>query len=655
MKAGLYPGVVWGAYPQRGKEDAARPWPLRAWQQLRALAGGPRLAPYQAFAGRVARQPAAASGGQTVAALRARQSGRAWTDDALAQAFALVATAFESSLGLRPYPSQIMAARILLDGRMAEMATGEGKTVAIALAAAVAALGNTPVHVITANDYLAARDAAAMAPFFGALGLSVGAVTQPLDQAGRRRAWASDVAYCTAKELVFDYLRDGLGQPQGLNELEHRARRLGQVAGGAGPNQRLLRGLCMAIVDEADTVLIDEASVPLVLSRADATALEQGFLRQAARQAAGLRAGEHFEPLSAGMQVRLLPAGQEALAAWPSGTVALHNNRRHREATVCLALVAQHLLHRDRDYVVRDGHVTIVDDTTGRGAAGRAWSRGLHQLVELKEGCAFTGRNATVAQITYQRFFPRYLRLCGMSGTVGASAREMRGVYGLETVVVPPRLAPRRTVLPAALLPDAPALWQAVASEVAAVHAQDRPVLVGTASVAQSEALSAVLTAAGLPHALLNARHNADADAEAAVVAAAGRRGRITVATSMAGRGTDIVLGEGVAALGGLHVVLCQHNASSRIDRQFLGRAARRGEPGSVRTLLALDGPLFARWLPRAWAGLARRGLPPLLLQWTAGWPQACATYTGRKKRQALSRADEETERALIFDREKFS
>lgn len=652
----MAPGVTWGSYPQR-VNAARRDWPHRTAAMLRALAGGPRLAAYSEFvkvvdahAGAAGRAPLA----QAVLALRQRQSGRTWGTDALAEAFALAACALESTLGLRPYPTQVMAARVLLDGRLVEMATGEGKTVAIALAAAVAALGNTAVHVITANDYLAARDATAMAPFFTALGLGCGAVTQPMGQDARRTAWGQAITYCTAKELVFDYLRDGLAQPQALSDLEQRARRMASDAVGATSTAPLLRGLCFGIVDEADTVLIDEASVPLILSRADAQGLEPAFLAEAARRAATMRMGLDFELMADSLRARLLPAGQQLLASWPDSPVPLHNNRRHREDTVCLALVAAHGLARDRDYVVREGRVSIVDETTGRAAPGRAWSRGLHQLVEIKEGGTATARNTAVAQISYQRFFPRYLRLAGMSGTVGASAGELRAVYGLETVAVPPRLPSQRRVLPPLLLPDSTALWNAVAAEVAAVQAQGRPVLVGTGTVAQSEQLSSVLAAAGIPHAVLNARQDA---AEEALVAAAGQCGRITVATSMAGRGTDIALGEGVAALGGLHVVLCQHNLSPRIDRQFTGRAARCGEPGSVRVMLALDFPLFVRWLPQAWLAVARagRGLPMPLRRLTVWWPQYCASYTERQNRVSLSRADAETERALIFDREKFS
>ncbi|MBI2772363.1 MAG: hypothetical protein HYX47_22275 [Burkholderiales bacterium] len=626
-----FPGAVWGGYPQRGGER--EPWASSAWRGLRQLAGGPRAARYRRFARKVAERDLSGS------------------DAALVKDFVRACETMESTLQVRPYPSQVMAARIMLDGCLAEMATGEGKTVAIALAAAIAALGNTPVHVITANDYLASRDAQAMAPFFQALGLAVGAVTQPMDQAQRRAAWACHVTYCTAKELVFDYLRDGLAGGRGLADLEQRARRL-----AAGPQDSmvpLLRGLSMAIVDEADTVLIDEAGVPLVLSQPAPAALEHGFLQQAAGQAGALREGTHFTLAPDGKGVSLTDAGRERLLQdWPPARQPAHNDSRHREDTAILALTALHGLRRDRDYVVRDGSVILVDETTGRAAPGRAWSRGLHQLVEIKEGCAFTGRNSTVSQITFQRFFPRYLHLCGMSGTVAGSAWEMSSVYALPTVVVPPRLPSLRRSEPLALLPDSPALWQAVCARVNEVHATGRPVLVGTGSVAESEQLSAVLHAAGLAHTVLNARQDSG---ESEVIAAAGQRGRITVATSMAGRGTDIVLGDGVAALGGLHVILCQHNVSRRIDRQFIGRAARQGQPGGAQALLALDFPLMRRWLPAWWRRLAAKGLPPPLLHLTARWPQWVAAYTQRKQRQTLCRADEETERELSFNREKFS
>jgi preprotein translocase subunit SecA len=294
----------------------------------------------------------------------------------------------------------------------------------------------------------------------------------------------------------------------------------------------------------------------------------------------------------------------------------------------------------------------LIDETTGRAAPGRAWSQGLHQLVELKEGARNSQSNSTVTQITFQRFFPRYLRLAGASGTLGEAASELRTLYGLEVVVVPPRTKRRVTQHRARLLADSASLWQAVAAATRATHAAGRPVLIGTESVAQSEQLSAVLAGQGLEHKVLNAMQDSN---ESALIACAGQPGRITVATSMAGRGTDIVLSADVVGRGGLHVILCQHNASARIDRQFLGRAGRHGQPGSVQTLLALDFPLIQRWWPRWWHGLLRRTGFPKVLSWcTVRLAQRIEAFTQRKQRVTLCRATESEDRELTFSRQVF-
>ena len=358
--------------------------------------------------------------------------------DDLTGTFVLVCRALQRTLQITPYACQIVAARIMLDGRVAEMATGEGKTVAIGIAAAVAALKRTPVHVVTANDYLASRDSDQLAPFFSSLGLTTGAVTQPMEIADRRLSWGRDITYCSAKELVFDHLRESLSGTAGLSDLERRARQLSGVERVGIP---LLRGLRMAIVDEIDTVLIDEASVPLVLSRRPTDSPQQDFLEQAASQAARLRAGYHFDFSAESTDALLTSAGRRELQAWPPSTHAVYNQKRHRETTVALALTALHKLQRDRDYLVVNDQVTIIDETNGRAAIGRAWSRGLHQLVEIKEGCSLTRQNETVAKITYQKFFPRYAHLSGMSGTVRGCAYELASIYGLSVAAVPPPLA----------------------------------------------------------------------------------------------------------------------------------------------------------------------------------------------------------------------
>lgn len=653
------PGVVWGDYPERMPRDepGAHGWLDASWNWLRALAPQRRAAPYAQFAMQVEQRmaPLIADRALWVARLEALRPAcrRSPEDEAtVLEAGAVVAAALHHSLGLVPYRSQIIAARVMLDGSLAEMATGEGKTVALAMAAAMCSLGGSPVHLVTANDYLAARDAEMLGAFYGALGLRIGVVTQPMDQAARREAWRCSITYCTAKELAFDYLRDGLLRPRDRSELSHRARRVAPAGPVAEP---LLRGLCMAIIDEVDTVLIDEARVPLVLSQGGDTAAEADFLASALACARTLVAGPHFTLVAGQAKAVLREKGRERVRQWPfavpaagrttSRPVALHANQRHREDSVATALAALHLYQRDRDYVVQGGKLLIVDETTGRTAPGRAWSRGLHQLIELREGVQATARSTTVTQITYQRFFRRYLRLSGMSGTVGGSAREMSAVYGVSTVRVPPRLPRRREELPLRLFASDAALWLAVSKRVSELHPAGRPVLVGTGSVAQSDALSAVLLAAGLPHAVLNARQD---HTEGPVVAQAGQPGRITVATSMAGRGTDIALGEGVVGQGGLYVILCQHNGSRRIDRQFSGRCARQGQPGTVETLLSLESPLFIRWLPGWLRELAPRA-PHVIRRLLAALPQWLEEAAQRGQRQMLCRMDEQAERELSF------
>jgi preprotein translocase subunit SecA len=550
-------------------------------------------------------------------------------------AFALISSTCERELGLKPHPTQLVAARIMLDGRLAEMATGEGKTLAAGICAATAALAGVPVHVITANDYLVSRDADFLRPLYSALGLRVAAVTHALSSEERRHAYDADIVYCTASELAFDYLRDGLVRGPSRTDLEHRVSHLGAPAAARGT---LLRGLCMAIVDEADSILIDEARVPLILSESCSNDDERRHFAAALDVARALASATHYTLNSGRMSAELTPAGCAELDRIAGGGLWL--NRLHRDETVCTALTALNLYEKDRHYLVRDGAVTIIDESTGRLAAGRIWSRGLHRMIEIKEGCPATTDTATIAQITYQRFFQRYLALGGMSGTLTEARRELASVYGLKVSRVPLYRPDCRKVLPTRIYIERESMWQAVVTEALRVSRSGRPVLIGTDSVAESEALSQRLSAAGIEHAVLNARHDAD---EARVVAEAGERGRITVATNMAGRGTDIALAPGVAELGGLHVISCQHNASRRIDRQLLGRCARRGDPGSAQTLLALDKPLIARHTP-AWlaARVREEGLerPQWLTRLIVRVPQLLEERRQRGERRALLQHD---------------
>ncbi len=648
-----HPGTAPGPYPERA-EGPRSATPL-SWPLLRAPA---RLEQrrYSAFLARVHSHDAAvcalsASGFQSrLKDLRARLAASSFADAATAEAFALVREAARRQLGLTHYDTQLIAGKIMLGNQLAEMATGEGKTLTAALAAATTALAGTPVHLITANDYLVTRDAELLAPVYRALGLSVGTVTRPMDQAQRRAGYGCDITYCTAKELVFDYLRDRLVRRTAASDLHERVR---QVDADASPQAGLLlRGLWSALIDEADSILIDEARTPLVLSQSRVNPQQQQYVRQALEIAGRLRSGDHFRVDLAAMGVDLTDAGRAMLAAQAAALGGLWQDRRHRDEIVTLALAARHVFLRDRHYLVRDDKIVMIDQTTGRLAPGRVWSRGLHQLIEEKEGCTPSGETETIAQITYQRFFPRYLRLAGMSGTLTEAAAELRSVYGLSIARVPLRKPSRRVYLPVRVFATRDEKWQAVVERVDELSRAGRPVLIGTDSVADSDELGRRLAVLGSKHAVLNARHDAE---EAAVVAGAGQVGSVVVTTNMAGRGTDIIPGPGVRELGGLHVICCQHNASARIDRQLQGRCARQGDPGSVETILSLEDALISRvwpaWLrallsPAPGAGQALAAWVGRLLTYL---PQRLEERRQRNERKALLAHDKQAERRLSF------
>ncbi len=643
------PGVVWGLYPQRAASNRS----CSAFaERLRDRIGGPgryhRIAREAQCAAATWERISGEAHAIRLAELRARLRRQGLEHHALVDALGCVADAAQRSLGLRLYATQLFAAAVLLDGRLAEMATGEGKTHAAGAAAAVAALAGIPVHVITANDYLVARDAEALAPWYEALGLGTGCIVTALDDARRRIQYRGHVVYCTARELVFDYLRDGLAAP-GRHELVQRASAL---AADAAPPR--LRGLCMAILDEADNVLLDEAVTPLLLSAPHANPERRAFLWQALALARELREPEDFTVEQTTRRAHLTERGRERLERLSAPLDAPWRMRRRAEEAVAMALAALHLYRRDRDYVIADDRIVIVDAHTGRAAPGRAWAQGLHGLIELKERKPLSADTRTLAQITYQRFFPRYLRLCGMSGTLREARRELRSVYDLSVVEVPLRRPSRRLQLPARLFDNGTQRWLPVVERIRELHASGRPVLIGTGSVSDSDALGCVLAQARIPHRVLNARLHAE---EAAIVADAGRCGAVTIATQMAGRGTDIVLAPAARDLGGLHVIDCQDAAARRLERQLAGRCARQGDPGSFERWLPLDSnacdgisaSIFPRlirylnrngvargprWLVRGWIlarqwAEERRGARArrLVLQQDRAW-QRCSSFT---------------------------
>lgn len=665
------PGPLWGDYPERrlACQRAGERWGavLRDLADRLADAAGALLRGRdtrwlaQVHAAQAAIAPLDV--GVALTTVRTALLRRGLAAPAQAQALALASLAAQRCLGVQPFDTQLIAARAVLDNQLAEMATGEGKSLAVALAAAVGALAGMPVHVVTANDYLVARDAQRLQPMYALLGLTVGRVVQTDEPAARARAYACDITYVTAKELVFDYLRDALtavssAAPQGKGgALPCRRDALAAPLARLQPTAMapaLLRGLCMAIVDEADAILIDEARVPLILSHGADSAPPQDHARHALQFARGLREGADFLLDGIALAASLTEQGRARLddaSASLAEACASHawRNRLHREHAVCMALAALHLYQRDRHYLVRDGRVQIIDETTGRVADGRLWSNGLQQLIELEEGCAPSPSMATLAQLTYQRFFPRYLRLGGSSGTLREARSELMASYGVSVRRVPLRRPCRRKIGPTRLLASHDALWAAVAERVAQLHRSGRPVLVATDSVADAQALVQRIALRGLPHAVLHARNDQD---EARVVALAGQLGAITVTTNMSGRGTDIELGPGVHALGGLHVICCQLNSARRIDRQLAGRAARQGDPGSVETLLSLDSALLARALPAPLRSGLRR-VAPALPSWTvralARGLQWAEEQSQRRQRRRLIEHDKRSARQLGF------
>jgi preprotein translocase subunit SecA len=510
---------------------------------------------------------------------------------AAVEACAVASAEIRATLGFSLHPGQLAAVKVILDQGLAELATGEGKTLAAATAAAVGALAGQPVHVVTANDYLVARDAALFARCFASLGLTVGTVLATDDESARRAAWRAQVTYVTAKELAFDHLRDRLaGDPRALL-------RSARALAGARADTRL-RGLVFAIVDEADSVLLDEAMTPCVLarSRPDPTALRRAEeARALARELVESRDWRR----EAG-SARLTAAGEARLLAAVAGLDAWWRTPLRCRESVALALCAEHLLRRDRDYLVQGERVVYIEPTSGRARPERSFAQGLQQLIELKEGLPPTPPSTTEAATSFQRLFPRYRHLAGMSGTVTEARAELRRTYGLGVVRIPSQRPSGLRRGRTRLFADDAALHAALRARVAALSQVGRPVLIGTDSVAESEVLGAALAAAGLPVAVLNARHDAG---EAATIARAGEAGRVTVSTNLAGRGTDIALCPAARAAGGLHVLLCQHNGDRRHDRQLAGRAARQGDPGSAEQWLALRAPLF----PARLHGLAAR------------------------------------------------
>ena len=570
--------------------------------------------------------------------------------DLVARSFALVREATWRVLGLRHHSVQLQGAWAMLDGRFVEMQTGEGKTLTALPVAITAALSGRPVHVITVNDYLAARDAEELRPIYNLLGLTIGVIQHDDEADQRRAAYACDVTYGVNKEVAFDYLRDGLQ----LGDRRSYASRMASKLSGTDMPPLLLRGLYFAIVDEADSILVDEARTPLIIAGADNNPLPAIVFKQALAFAEQLKCGTDFTLFGNGQNVELTSVGSDSLKTLSDGLNGIWEARKAREELVNYALAALHHYKIDQHYVVVDGKVQIIDEFTGRIAEGRSWQHGLHQLIEAKEGCEITGRHQTQTSITYQRFFRRYLHLCGMSGTISEVAGELRAVYQVPMVKIPTHRPSRRSSHGTRMFRSSEQKWSSVVEAILARRREGRPTLIGTRAIETSELLSKMLDAAGIEHVVLNAHHDRE---EAAIVADAGQPGRVTVATNMAGRGTDIKLGEGVEAKGGLHVVLTEFHESPRIDRQLIGRGGRQGQPGTYEVIASLEDEL-----PRVFApGLTgildrtlnakRESLPATLARVLRFYAQNRAQRIQYRIRQQTLRLQDERDTMLAFAR----
>ncbi|MHC4695895.1 MAG: preprotein translocase subunit SecA [Planctomycetota bacterium] len=518
--------------------------------------------------------------------------GREMPED-VNRALAVVREIAYRQLGEHPFRVQIAGALAASDGCIAEMATGEGKTLVAALAATLAGWRGRGCHVITVNDYLAQRDAEWMRPIYQFCGLTVAHIQQESPPVERRRAYHADITYCTNKEVTADFLRDSLllGRRRSLADVL-----LDNIVGDACRTDRLvLRGLQYAIVDEADSVLLDEAVTPLIISGSAPNAEQVEAFTHASELAAQLASPQHYTMDRRFREIELTKSGKRVLSERTATLGGIWTSARRSEELVNQALVAREFFIRDKQYVIQDGKVVIVDESTGRLMPDRTWRGGLHQAIEAKEELEINPPKSTFARISFQRFFRMYRKLAGLTGTAVEGRREFWRVYGLPVVVIPTNRPLKRNKLPDRCFATAESKWEALVAEIRRVHETGRPVLIGTRNVRDSEHLSELLSAESLDHQVLNAVRHED---EAQIIAQAGQCGAITVATNMAGRGTDIRLGRGMAELGGLHVIAAERHAAGRIDRQLYGRSGRQGDPGSAVAFVSLEDELVTRYVP---------------------------------------------------------
>jgi len=516
-------------------------------------------------------------------------------DECVIQCFAHLKIATQEIFAFEPHPEQFFAAWQMLHGCIVEMPTGEGKTLTAALAATAMALTGTPVHVITVNDYLAERDAEQQRRLYRYFDLSCRCVSSTMTDQDKRHAYAADIAYSTNKQIVFDYLRDSITLKYQRSKLVNSYDSLL----GLHPAKPIMRGLGYAVIDEADSVLIDDARVPLIL--AESRCRDDGEETQASVALSIASTLSEQTDYVLDIETDSLTLTDKGIDAVTQTTAPLGkpwNIARIRLELIRQALCVLHLFERDKHYLINEDKIELIDESTGRIMSDRKLQHGLHRMLELKEKCTVTEATDVVAGLSFQRFFQRYCHLSGMSGTLKEVTSELGQVYGLKVVTVPAHKTCKRDELDSKVFTDRKSQLNYALDEIQQRHDAGQPLLLGTRSVAFSEQLSELLSENNIEHKLLNARQDAE---EAQTIAQAGVPGAITVATNMAGRGTDIILQGNAAELGGLHVINFEVNDSKRVDRQLYGRSARQGDPGSCQALLTLEDQLIQQELP-SWA-----------------------------------------------------
>jgi preprotein translocase subunit SecA len=580
----------------------------------------------------------------------------------LLRAMACVREVASRKRGEKHYFVQVAGALAMIDGCIAEMATGEGKTLTATLTATIAGWRGKGCHVITVNDYLAQRDAELMRGVYEFCGLTVASMDGETEPPERRAAYHCDITYLTNKEVCADFLRDRLALGR-MRDLPSAL--LAKMLNGQGTDRLVMRGLAFAIVDEADSVLIDESVTPLIISGDAPNAEQVEAFQQAAEIGSRLVQQKHYKVNHKHREIELTDEGFEAVMDMSEPWGGLWNGARRAEELVTQALTAREFYLKGKQYVIargvgriREGEdpnqekIVIVDEFTGRLMPDRTWRDGLHQAIEAKESIIVNPPKDTYARVSFQRFFRSYRRLCGMTGTAMEAQRELWQIYKLPVVKIPTNKPNIRKQYPDRIYANEDAKYAGIVQEIQKLHAKGHPILVGTRSVKASERLSELLTALKLDHEVLNAVRHAE---EANIVAGAGAEGRITVATNMAGRGTDIKLARGAKEAGGLAVIATERHESGRVDRQLFGRAARQGDPGRAQAFVCLDDELLVRTLPkltklaRLMAGSGTKPLMNPFFRYLFKRAQKKAQRTALAQRKGVLSTDDWLDESLGF------